>query len=353
MKTLGFAVVEPGKPLAKVEHQLPDPGPGQAVVRVAGCGLCHTDISFASGAVKPRHPWPLVLGHEIAGIVEAAGDDFMRLKGRRVIVPAVMPCGECPQCKAGYENTCKKQFMPGNDGHGGFAQRLMVPARWLVELPGDLGGHDLWELSVIADAVTTPYQTIARANIKAGDVAFVVGAGGVGTYGVQIAKAFGATVFAMDIDDGKLARMREVGAAGTFNVFNKDIKAVRSEVREAVVKAGLRDFGWKIFEMSGTAAGQELAFNLLPPGGTLGIVGFTIDSVKVRLSNLMALDASCFGNWGCAPKHYAAAIALVLEGKVRVKPFVRRYPLSRINEIIEQAHHGKLAERAVFVPDEQ
>ncbi|GIK52854.1 MAG: 6-hydroxycyclohex-1-ene-1-carbonyl-CoA dehydrogenase [Planctomycetes bacterium] len=350
MKVLGYACREAGKPLIPHEYDLPAPGPDQALVRVFGCGVCHTDISFATGQVQPRHPLPLVLGHEIGGVVEQAGGPHRNLVGRKVIVPAVMPCGQCAMCRAGFENTCKAQFMPGNDGHGGFASHLLVPARTLAPLPDRLSEQEVAEISVIADAVTTPYQTMVRANLKAGEVAIVLGTGGIGTYGVQIAAALGATVFAIDIDDAKLARVAQYGAKYVYNSRGQDLKTARAAIRDLVKKAGLPDFGWKVFEMSGTAAGQELAFNLIPPGGTLAIVGFTMDAVKVRLSNLMALDAACFGNWGCAPKHYPAAIALVLEGRVQVKPFVKTHPLSQINEIFDLAHHGKLTERAVLLP---
>lgn len=350
MKAHGFACPAPSKAFEPLAFELPAPAPDQAIVRVAGCGVCHTDVSFATGQVAPRKPFPLVLGHEISGEVVEAGGAFARLKGRKVIVPAVMPCGQCAMCKAGYENTCKAQFMPGNDGHGGFASHILVPARHLTALPDSLGEQELAELSVIADAVTTPYQTIARANLRKDDVAIVIGTGGIGTYGVQIAAALGARVIAIDIDDTKLARVRDYGADFTFNSRGQDARSARAAIKEFVKQAGLPDFGWKIFEMSGTAPGQELAFNLIPPGGTMAVVGFTMESVKVRLSNLMAFDATCFGNWGCAPRHYAEAIKLVLDGRVKVKPFVKTYPLSQINEVFEAAHHGKLAERAVLVP---
>lgn len=349
MRARGFAYPEPKANFAPIEYQL-ETAPGEVIVKVAGCGLCHTDVGFYFGDVAPRAKLPLVLGHEISGVVEQAGADFAHLQGAQVIVPSVMPCGECPNCKAGCSNTCVRQFMPGNDGHGGFASHLLVPARTLAPLPDRLSEQEVAEISVIADAVTTPYQTMVRANLKAGEVAIVLGTGGIGTYGVQIAAALGATVFAIDIDDAKLARVAQYGAKYVYNSRGQDLKTARAAIRDLVKKAGLPDFGWKVFEMSGTAAGQELAFNLIPPGGTLAIVGFTMDAVKVRLSNLMALDAACFGNWGCAPKHYPAAIALVLEGRVQVKPFVKTHPLSQINEIFDLAHHGKLTERAVLLP---
>ncbi len=191
MQVRGYACPAPNKPFEAFSFELTAPAKDQAIVRVAGCGVCHTDVSFATGQVAPRKPFPLVLGHEISGEVIEAGADFAKLKARKVIVPAVMPCGVCAMCKAGYENTCKAQFMPGNDGHGGFASHILVPARHLTPLPDNLSEQDLAELSVIADAVTTPYQTIARANLQEDDVAIIIGTGGIGTYGVQIAAAIG------------------------------------------------------------------------------------------------------------------------------------------------------------------
>jgi len=145
---------------------LPVPGPGEVRVRVAGCGLCHTDISFFTGAVRPRHALPLVLGHEIAGRVDAASEGHDALVGRPVLVPAVIPCDACALCRAGRDTACTAQLMPGNDVHGGFATHVVVPARHLVPLPDDLTGDALAELSVISDAVTTPYQALRRAGVS-------------------------------------------------------------------------------------------------------------------------------------------------------------------------------------------
>ena len=114
----------------------PVPGPGQALVRVAGCGVCHTDLGFLHDGVKPRAPLPLALGHEISGVVEDAGLDFAHLVGRAVIVPAVTPCGECAECRAGNGTLCARQVMPGNDVHGGFgnAPKFPVPHQLLLLL---------------------------------------------------------------------------------------------------------------------------------------------------------------------------------------------------------------------------
>ena len=114
---------------------------------------------------------------------------------------------------------------------------------------------------------------------------------------------------------------------------------------------GAQPFGWKIYEMSGTKAGQELAFALLGIAGTLSIVGFTLDKLEVRLSNLMAFDAQLIGTWGCKPELYADVLNLTAEGKLRLKPFTGTFPLSQINDIFQQTLEHKLMKRSVLVPD--
>ena len=113
---------------------------------------------------------------------------------------------------------------------------------------------------------------------------------------------------------------------------------------------GLRATEWKIFECSGTAAGQGSAFNLLVHGATLAVVGFTMDKVELRLSNLMAFDARAIGNWGCPPELYPAALDLVLDGKVKLAPFVETHPLADINQVFHAVHAREITRRAVLVP---
>lgn len=351
MKARGFAYKKPRGGFEPLEFDLA-PGAGEAVVKVAGCGLCHTDAAFYFGEVAPRGALPLVLGHEVSGTVVAAGKGAESLEGRNVVVPAVLPCGSCDRCAAGFENTCARQFMPGNDGHGGFANLMKVPAAGVAALPADLGGYELHELSVVADAVTTPYQAVLRSGLGRGGFAVVVGVGGVGTYAVQIAAATGARVMALDVDDAKLERIRGHGADAVLNVAGLDAKSVRKIARSKAAELEVPDFAWKIFETSGTASGQELAYGLLTPAATLSVVGFSPQPLNLRLSNLMALDASAIGNWGCAPRHYPAVIDLVLKGRVDLRPFIRSYPLEQIEDLFEACHSGQLAARAILRPGE-
>jgi len=121
-------------------------------------------------------------------------------------------------------------------------------------------------------------------------------------------------------------------------------------VRETAQSLGLGRHAWKVFEMSGTTAGQAAAYELLTYGGTIGFIGFTTEKLAVRLGNLMAFDATVFGNWGCLPELYPKALDLVLSGRVQIRPFIRRFPLDEINEVIARTRAHELKERPVLVP---
>ena len=348
-----WLMTAPQAPLVRAAFEAA-PGPGEVVVAIAGCGVCHTDLGYYYDGVRTNQPLPLALGHEISGTIAAAGPGAEAWLGKSVIVPAVLPCGECDLCKRGLSTICRGQKMPGNDIHGGFASHIVVPARGLCEVqPARLqqAGLELAQVSIVADALTTPYQAVRRAGVVPGSLAIVVGAGGVGGYCVQVARAFGATVVAIDIDDAKLAAVAGHGASLTLNSRSLDGKAMKSAISAFAKQQGLRPTEWFIFECSGSAPGQLTAYGLLVHGATLSVVGFTMDKVEVRLSNLMAFDAKAIGNWGCPPEYYPAALDLVLDGKVQIAPFVEQHALSGINEIFAAVHRHDIRKRVVLVPD--
>lgn len=347
----GFRLTACKHPLERYEFPQLEPGADEVIVEVAGCGVCHTDIGFAFDGVPTRHPLPLVLGHETAGRVVAAGERASHWLGRAVIVPAVIPCGACPACAVGRTTICRSQFMPGNDGDGGFASHVRVPSRGLCPVPESLPpGITLARLAVVADAITTPYEAIRRSGLGVEDVAIFVGVGGVGGFGVQIARAQGAAVVAIDIDGQKLELAAQHGAGLTLDAGSMDAKNLKAAVRSFVKQSGRRGIGLKIFETSGTPAGQATAFGLLDHGGYLAVVGFTPKPIELRLSNLMAYDATAQGNWGCPPEHYPAALALVLQGKVVLGPYVREHSLEEAPEVLTAVARHAVGYRAILAP---
>jgi 6-hydroxycyclohex-1-ene-1-carbonyl-CoA dehydrogenase len=348
----GFQLSAVGSPLHLAELPTLAPKDDEVIVKVAACGVCHTDVGFACDGVPTRHPLPLVLGHEIVGRVIAAGDKAAQWMGQAVIVPAVISCGECPACKAGRPTICRHQFMPGNDGDGGFATHVRVPARGLCRVPEKLPqGVSLEALSVVADAVTTPYEAIRRSGLQSGDVAVIVGAGGIGSFGVQIAAAMGAKPIAIDVDNERLEMTQRYGASLVLNAGACDEKQLKSSVRKFVNEQAAPGSTLKIFETSGTAAGQLTAFSLLDFGAYLAVVGFTPKKVEVRLSNLMAFDATARGNWGCPAENYPAALDLVLSGKITLEPFIERHSLDEAPEVLAEVARHAFRRRIVLVPN--
>jgi 6-hydroxycyclohex-1-ene-1-carbonyl-CoA dehydrogenase len=341
----------PGK-LELKEIPMPELQAGDVVVEVAGCGVCHTDLGYFYDGVPTVSKPPLTLGHEISGTVVGGVTDMI---GKEVIIPAVMPCRNCPICDAGRGNRCLVQKMPGNSlGQlGGFSSHIVVPAGDLCVIK-NRGDRPLALHAVIADAVTTPYQAAMRAGLKAGDQVIVTGVtGGVGVYMVQVAKALGAkAVVGIARNEAKLQRALKYGADFVINSTDKDSKAIRGELKNYCKQAGLPDnYGWKIFECTGTAPGQEMALALLSFIGKLIVVGFTLKTTEYMLSKLMAFDADIIGTWGCLPEYYPKVLEMVQSGKIQVEPFTETKPMSQIQRVFEEQHAGKFDKRQVLIPD--
>ncbi|MCA8974038.1 MAG: 6-hydroxycyclohex-1-ene-1-carbonyl-CoA dehydrogenase [Planctomycetes bacterium] len=351
-----WTFVTAGEPMRE-QTRTETPQQGEVIVKVAGCGICHTDLGFYYDAVPTRMPLPITLGHEISGVVVEAGAGAEHWLDKAVVVPAVMPCGNCEACHQGHGSVCPSQIFPGNDVHGGFASHVRVPSRGLCAVP-DLAdrslnpaGVDLATLAVLADAVTTPFQAIRRSDLASDAMAIVIGTGGVGGYAVQIAAARGAPVIAIDVDQGKLDLAAAHGAQLTLRADELDFKAIKKAVRDFAKERSVPTFRWKIFECSGTTAGQNTAYSLLGHGGYLSVVGFTPKKLEVRLSNLMAFDATAQGNWGCLPELYPQALELVLDGKVSLAPFTEQRPLASINQSFADVHAHRVTRRIVLVPE--
>ncbi|MDD5174861.1 MAG: 6-hydroxycyclohex-1-ene-1-carbonyl-CoA dehydrogenase [Sterolibacterium sp.] len=352
-KTLkSWQMVEPGK-LALSEMAMPALLPGEALVEIRGCGVCHTDLSYFYMGVPTVDKPPLTLGHEICGVIVAAEQN--NLIGREVIVPTLLPCRTCEICKSGRGTRCLKQRMPGNSMgiYGGYASHIPMPANELCLVP-ERDGVPLEYLAVVADAIATPYHAAQRAELKSGDLVVVIGAaGGVGSFMTQLAKGMGArAVIGIDLNEEKLALLRGYGADFTINPKGKSVKEIKEAIKGFCKEQNLpANFGWKIFEVSGTKPGQELALALLSFVGKLIVVGYGTDETTYMMSRLMAFEADLLGVWGCLPEDYPKVLQMCLDGRIALEPFVETRPMSSIEQVFDEAHHGKLKKRVVLTPD--
>lgn len=331
----------PGKPLTVEDVETPSVGPGDALVGVAACGVCATDLHYLHGTPTFKTP-PLILGHEVSGWVEALGPGVTGFAhGETVLVPAVLSCGECLNCRRGRDNLCERMVMPGNHADGGFAEFIRVPARNLVRLPE---GLPLQESAVISDAVSTPFHAVRnRGHVQGGDWVAIFGCGGVGMNAVQIAAALGATVIAVDVDSTKLALARELGAKEAFNPKEADVpKAIRKLTGGGVDVA---------FEIVGKPQVLDQAFGSVRAGGTLVAVGYSEETWNFAVHRVMFREMSVIGSLGCRSADYPAILEMVRAGRIRLDPVVGdRLPLEKINDALARLEAGTVSGRQLIVP---
>lgn len=330
-------------PLSLEDLPMPEPAADEVLVRVAACGVCHTDLHYIEHGTATFKTPPVVLGHEVSGTVAGLGAGVSRLaEGDRVLLPAVLSCGYCNFCRTGRENICENGTMLGNHINGGYAEYLAVPARDVFRLPDDV---PLVEGSVIADAVTTPFHAVVRrGKVEPGDWVVVFGCGGVGLSLVQIAVAVGGRVIAVDVRDGKLDTARSFGAEAVYNAATTP--RLDREVRALTGGAGAD----VAFEAVGTAATQTAALSVVRTGGRLVLVGYSPETLPLNAGRVMFRELDILGSLGCRPVDYPRAIELVRQGRVHLKQMVtHRFPLERIGEALDVLRGGD-AIRVVVTP---
>ncbi len=322
-------------PVPKIDSQ-------QILVKVAACGVCHTDLHYIEHGVPTFKSPPIVLGHEASGVVEEVGSDVTTFaKGQRVLIPAVLTCGRCTLCRMGRENICSHMTMLGNHIDGAYAEFVAVPAKDVLTLPESV---PLEEASIIADAISTPYHAVKnRARVKLGDTVVVFGCGGVGINAVQLAAAAGACVIAVDINERKLEWASEFGAAHTINASK--VARVSKEVKK--LTGGGADIA---MEVIGNPRTIEEAFDCVRVGGRLCVVGYTPETISVVAGKIMFKEIEVVGSLGCRPLDYHALIRLVEMGKIDVKRLVtHRFKLDELDRAFAVMKEG-VSLRSIVVP---
>ncbi|MEJ2343437.1 MAG: zinc-binding dehydrogenase [Gemmatimonadales bacterium] len=332
MRAAVFHGAESG--LSIEEVPTPSPVPGEALVRVAGCGMCHTDLHYLDHGVPTFKPPPIILGHEAAGTVAAVGEGVTDWsEGDRVLIPAVLSCGRCRFCRMGRENLCERLEMLGNHIDGAYAEYVAVNASELVAVPEEI---PLDKASVIADAVSTPYHAVKhRGRVRTGDTVAVVGCGGVGLNIVQCAAAAGGRVIAIDLNEERLEIARTLGAEETINP--EGVERLDKHVRK--LTGGGVDVA---FEAIGQPATVEMAFSLLRKGARLCVIGFSHEPATIPVGKLMFFELEMVGSLGCGGGDYPEIVELVRQGKLQLDPVVSgTIPLEEIEEGFDRLRRGE------------
>ncbi|MDO8506716.1 MAG: zinc-binding dehydrogenase [Candidatus Limnocylindria bacterium] len=323
----------PNAPLVLGTLPRPEPVAGELLVKVAACGLCHSDLHYMDHGVPTFKTPPLVLGHEISGTVVRVGPGVDRARiGTSVLVAPVTSCGECAMCRTGRENVCARQRMLGNTIDGGFAEFVVAPGRDAFEIPPTV---PVEEACVIADALTTAFHAVTRrARVETGETVVVVGCGGLGLNVVQVAALVGAKVIAVDIDPRKLALARELGAALAIDAREGDAaKRVRGET------GGGADVA---IEAIGNPKTQEQALASLRTGGRLLLLGFAAENMSLPGGRVTYREISVIGTLGCRPIDFPIVLDLVRRGRLALGPLVtHRHTLDAINEGFDALRRGE------------
>jgi 6-hydroxycyclohex-1-ene-1-carbonyl-CoA dehydrogenase len=314
----------------------------QILVKVAACGVCHTDLHYIEHGVPTFKKPPMVLGHEASGVVEEIGAKVTNVKaGQRVLIPAVLTCGKCMFCRTGRENICSRMTMLGNHIDGAYAEYVAVPAKDVLDLPESI---PLEEASIIADAISTPYHAVKnRARVHPGDTVVIFGCGGVGINAVQLASAAGGYVIAVDINERKLEWAREFGAAETVNA--EKIERVDKEIKKRT--GGGADIA---MEVIGNPRTIEQAFECVRIGGRLCVVGYTHEKISIAAGKIMFKELEIVGSLGCRPADYVPLIRMAAQGKIDVsKQVTHRFGLDELPKAFEVMKEG-VSLRSIVVP---
>ena len=338
------AVFTGSKQLEIQEYSKPQIKSNEVLIRVAACGICHTDLHYLDHGVPTVKKPPMILGHEASGTIAARGSEVTEFReGDPVLIPAVLTCGNCFFCRSGRENICQSMTMVGNNIDGAYAEFIAVPAKDIFHLPPEI---PLTDASIIADALSTPFHAVKnRAEVKPGDTVVVIGCGGVGINLVQIAAAVGGMVIAVDISDKKLERAKKLGAYQVVNPTR--VENVGKEIKK--MTGGGADIA---IEAIGNPKTIEMGFNTLRKGGRLVVVGYSSEEIKFPASKIMYFEMEIRGSLGCRPVDYPKVIELVKHGKIQLAELItHRFPLEKINAAFDLLrNHDETVVRSIVIP---
>lgn len=339
------------KPLVLEDVPVPDIQQDEVLVKVKAAGMCRTDMQLVDGYFqKYAHiALPATLGHEIAGTAHKIGSGVPKSaglqEGDQVVVVGGWGDGTCRHCQIGNTQICAHGRWPGFGPHGGYAEFLPVPARYLIKVDSRLKAE---ELAPLTDAGLTPYRGIKKLRdagaLGPNRVLAVFGVGGLGAYAVQYAKLLGggATVVAFARNPDKLAVAKEYGADHVISTKGKTTGDLAKELTKATGKGDID----AVIDCAGAAEMIQTGFGLLAIGGHYASVGLVGDRVDVPLFPLVAREYTFHGSFWGNYTDLSEVMALATQGKIRhtIKPIT----FEQINENIDLLRTGEIVGRAVI-----
>lgn len=324
-------------PLELRDLPIPEPGPGQVLVRIEASGLCHTDIHAAHGDWPVRPAPPFIPGHEGVGRIEALGAGVHdRTIGQRVAIAWLgYACGHCRYCIAGWETLCLSQQNSGYSVNGAFAEYAVVAAGFATPVPDGVSARDAAPLSC---AGVTTYKAVKVARVAPAEQVAVFGVGGLGHLAVQYARIAGGLVIGVDVADDKLAMATELGADHVVN-------AAETDPVEAIQDLGGADVA---IALAANPRSFEQAWHSLRRGGRLVCVALPADNaaLSVPIFDAVLNGKSVIGSIVGTRNDLADVFALHAAGRTKVIAVDRK--LDEVNAAIEDVLGGRVTARVVF-----
>jgi len=338
MPTMKAAIVKQfGKPLVIEDVPVPQPGPGEVLVKVKACGVCHTDLHAASGDWPVKPVPPFIPGHEVAGIVAALGPGVKNLKVGDAVGVAWLhdACMSCEYCETGWETLCEHQHNTGYSVNGGFAEYVIASAAFAAKLPATI---DFAAISPILCAGVTTYKGLKETDARPGEWVAISGVGGLGHVAIQYAKAMGFKVAAVDIAEDKLKLARETGADLAVNALANDA------VDKVLAATGGGAHGVLVTAVSTAAFAQAL--KMVRRKGTVSLVGLPPGEFPTPIFDVVLKRITVRGSIVGTRRDLDEAIAFAVDGKVKAE--VTKVPLTQINDVFERMKAGKIDGRMVL-----
>ncbi|HYR21724.1 MAG TPA: zinc-binding dehydrogenase [Chthoniobacterales bacterium] len=337
-------LVQVGKPLEDAEVAVPEIGPSDVLIRVAACGICHSDEHYRAGISKIGN-LPLTLGHEVAGTVEKIGTEVTSVgPGERVCVHYLVHCGTCGFCLRGLEQFCPSGQMIGKHRDGGYAEFIKVPGRSAFVIPDDIS----FEVgAVMACSSATALHALNKARLKSGESVAIFGFGGLGFSALQLAQAFGCgDVYVVEINPAKLASIAPLGGIAIDANAGDPVDQIRERTGGKGVDVSL--------ELIGSAKTMQQAVQCLGVLGRAALVGLTSESISVLpYPELINREAEIIG----VSDHLAAELPSLMEfvrsGKLRFPSGTLRFvdlDAGQVNAVLDALQTSTDHIRTVIVP---
>ncbi|MFJ6415307.1 alcohol dehydrogenase AdhP [Paeniglutamicibacter sp. NPDC091659] len=337
MGTMRAAIVNTfGEELQVGTVPIPEPGPGQALVKVIASGVCHTDLHAAHGDWPVKPSLPLIPGHEGVGNVVKIGPGVTEVKVGDLVGNAWLAsaCGSCEFCRTGWETLCESQQNGGYSVDGSFGEYMLVDAKFAAHIPE---GTNPYEIAPVLCAGVTVYKGLKQTEVKPGQWVVISGIGGLGHIAVQYAVAMGMRVAAVDVADEKLDLARSHGAEVTVNAFAED-------PAEAIQRATGGAHGVLVTAVHPAAFGQ--AINMTRRGGTIVFNGLPPGEFPAPIFDIVLKGLTIRGSIVGTRQDMIEALDFYARGKI--KPTIQTRPLEDVNAVFDEMLHAKIDGRVVI-----